>query len=198
MNWESSGADYLRRLKQDQGTSLTQPPEVIAAEPEPSAPAVERRRTPRYKCAGSAEFRVGDSNVRTWGAFKDVSLNGCYVEMTATFPVGALVDLGLELNGLRVEVKGEVRVSYPFLGIGIVFREMTDENRARLQQMVRSLMPAVRLGVAGTSPGATAAAATNLPMVANPAAALRAVAEFFESRQLLTKEEFLQLLRKVQ
>jgi hypothetical protein len=115
--------------------------------------------------------------------------------MTATFPVGAMVDLGLELSGLRAELRGEVRVCYPFLWIGIAFREVSDENR--LQEMVRSLLPTARLGISD----AVASGAVNTPgspVVVNPAAALRAVVEFFEARQLLTKDESLQLLRKSQ
>jgi hypothetical protein len=55
------------------------------------------------------------------------------------------VDLSLELNGLRAETQGEVRVSYPFLGMGIAFRETTEENQARLQAMVRSLLSTARI-----------------------------------------------------
>ena len=109
-----------------------------------------------------------------------------------------MVDLGLELQGLRAEVRGEVRVCYPFLGIGIAFREVSDENRLRLQAMVRSLLPAARLGISGAAAASGAANTPGSPVVVNPAAALRAVVEFFEVRQLLTKEEFLQLLRKSQ
>jgi hypothetical protein len=199
MSLETSGADYLRRLKQDEEGGLATPAEPAAALPSaPSAVEPERRRSPRYKCEESAEFRVGGTNVRTWGTFTDLSLNGCYVEMTATFPVEAMVDLGLELNGLRAEVRGEVRVSYPFLGIGIAFREVSDENRLRLQEMVRTLLPAARVGVSGSPTVAGSAGTPGSPLVGNPGAALRAVVEFFEARQLLTKEEFLQLLRESQ
>jgi hypothetical protein len=198
MSPETSGADYLRRLKRDEGGGLGTSSEPVVQLPTSVGVEPERRRSPRYKCEGSAEFRVGGTNVRTWGTFTDLSLNGCYVEMTATFPVGAMVDLGLELGGLRAEMRGEVRVCYPFLGIGIAFREVSDENRQRLQEMVRSLLPAARLGISGTTATSAAANTTGSPVVVNPAAALRAVVEFFEARQLLTKEEFLQLLRKSQ
>jgi hypothetical protein len=78
MSSESSGTEYLRRLKQDlehsaglasQGTGIV-PPEVPAG-------AHERRQSPRYKCEGSAEFRVGGSDIRTWGTFTDICLRGC-------------------------------------------------------------------------------------------------------------------------
>ena len=197
MSSESSGADYLRRLKQDQERPAAPSGQVVTSLPTESAGSEERRRSPRYKCEGSAEFPVGGTDVRTWGTFTDLSLNGCYVEMTATFPVGAMVDLALELNGLRVEVRGEVRVSYPFLGIGIASREVSDDNRVRLQEMVRSLLPTARVGMLTVSAaGGNSTPAVSQTMVADPAAALQAVVEFFEARQLLTKEEFIALLQK--
>jgi hypothetical protein len=110
MSFETSGADYLRRLKRDQEQ---QPQTYVEAAPAP-APAEpekqERRRNPRYKCEGSATFRVRGGNMRSWGTFTDLSISGCYVELKATFPLGALLDLELELNGVRAQVKGEVRV----------------------------------------------------------------------------------------
>ena len=142
MNFDSSGAQYLRRLKQDLEPPQGLPaPAATTAPAESPTPPSERRQSPRYKCEGSAEFRVEGSDVRTWGTFTDLSLGGCYVEMKATFPVGAMVDLALELNGVRAQVKGEVRISYPFLGIGIAFREVTPENQLRLEEMVYSLRP---------------------------------------------------------
>jgi hypothetical protein len=35
---------------------------------------------------------AGISTVRTWGTFTDLSVGGCYVELKATFPVGAIID----------------------------------------------------------------------------------------------------------
>ena len=88
MSIENSGADYLRRLKRNQEH---QPRGY--AEPDPTPEPVEtappeRRRNPRYKCEGSATFRVEGTNVRTWGTFTDLSCSGCYVELKASFPGG--------------------------------------------------------------------------------------------------------------
>jgi hypothetical protein len=105
-----SGADYLRRLKQDEMRPVAQPA-VTASSDEHLPTPNERRRNPRYQCEGSAEFRADGSDVRTWGTFTDLSVSGCYIELTATYPVGAIVNLALELNGARVELKGEFRVS---------------------------------------------------------------------------------------
>ena len=57
-------------------------------------------------CEGSATFRVQGSDVRTWSTFTDLSHSGCYVELKATLPAGAIIDLELELNGVRAQLKG--------------------------------------------------------------------------------------------
>ncbi len=182
-----SDADYLRRLKQDKK----------------AAGSSERRLSPRYKCQGSAEFRVEGSDVRTWGTFTDLSMHGCHIKMTATYPVGAVVNLGLGLNGLHVDVKSEVRVGHPFLGIGVAFRDVSDESDARLREMVRSLLPAAHLGISATGkataqPASQTSARPSLPLIVDPAAALQAAVEHFEGRRILTQEEFVLLLRKSQ
>ena len=196
MSLESSGADYLRRLRRD----LEDPPafksQATSAPAEPEV-ASERRQNPRYKFAGSAQFRVKGSDVRTWGTLTDLSTGGCYVEMTATFPVGSTVDLVLELNGVRAQVKGAVRVSYPCLGMGIAIREVSDEDRIRRHEMVGSLCPAAPVPQDAhameldTTP-------TSLPIIVNVGAALQALGDYFERHTLLTKEEFIQVLRKSQ
>jgi len=179
---EQSGADYLRRLKADTERPVMSPfqapapTSVEADRPAASQNAPERRRSPRYKCEGSAELGVGGTDVRTWGTLTDLSIHGCYIEMTATFPVGAMVDLVLELSGRRVNVKGEVRVSYPFLGIGLAFRELSAESERTLQSMVASLLAQQR--TASDSPGTGNPTPISAPLIANPAAALEAVATF--------------------
>ena len=50
----------------------------------------EKRRSTRYKCEGSAEIQEDGREVRTWATFSDISLDGCYVEAQATYPVGQL------------------------------------------------------------------------------------------------------------
>jgi hypothetical protein len=98
---------------------------------QPSYHGAEKRRSPRYKCEGSAEMRELTCDVHTWAAFTDISLHRCYVEAQATYPVGTVLQMKLAANGAKVEVTGNVRVSYPYLGMGIAFVNMTDENEAR-------------------------------------------------------------------
>jgi hypothetical protein len=51
-------------------------------------------------------MREEGCDVRTWATFTDVSLHGCYVEAQATYPVGTVLHMKLETNGLRLEATG--------------------------------------------------------------------------------------------
>lgn len=198
---------YLRALKQSAG-----PPAASAAAPAreitPSnavAPSsekfqgAEKRRSLRYKCQGSAEIREEGCEVRTWATFTDISLHGCYVEAQATYPSGTVLHMKLDANGVRVETKGSVRMSYPYLGMGIAFVEISDENRERLKELLgRISRPSVILGPGVTPSVPTCGPLDALPSISDPGVALRALTEFFETRHMLTREDFLRILKKSQ
>ncbi len=146
----NEGIAYLMALKQTAGPhaasaagparepDLEHRPEAIGAKNSASPSqftGAEKRRSPRYKCEGSAEMREEGHDVRTWATFTDISLHGCYVEAQATYPVGSVLHMKLAANGMTVETKGTVRVSYPYLGMGIAFADMTEEERARLERI---------------------------------------------------------------
>ena len=160
----------------------------------------EKRRSPRYKCEGSAEIREEGRDVRTWATFTDVSLHGCYLEAQATYPPGTTLHMKLEANGITVEAKGNVRVSYPYLGMGIAFEGMSEENQARHRRLLATISrPCVVMGpgIASSIPS-IATPLEGIPVIANPQAAIQALIEFFESRQMLMREDFLRILRKSQ
>jgi len=209
----NEGTAYLMALRQSaHGSSAAAPAparenaapthtEMVPATPaaEDTFKGAEKRRSPRYKCEGSAEVREEGHDVRTWASFTDVSLHGCYVEAQATYPAGTVLHMKLEVNGIRVETKGTVRVSYPYLGMGIAFTEMSEENRANLRRLVANLSrPCVVMGPGIASSLPASAPLTNLPLISDPAAAVQALVEFFESRQMLMREDFLRLLKKSQ
>jgi hypothetical protein len=109
-----------------------------------------------------------------------------------------MLALTMEVNAFRVEARGEVRVTYPNLGMGIFFTTMADEERERLHELIRSLSrPSVITGH-GAPRVSTASPSGALAPVTNPAAAVQAIANFFEDRQILSRDEFLRVLRKSQ
>ena len=172
----------------------------VSANPDSKFQGSEKRRSPRYKCEGSAEIREEGRDVRTWATFTDVSLHGCYLEAQATYPPGTILHMKLEANGITVEAKGNVRVSYPYLGMGIAFEGMSEENQARHRRLLATISrPCVVMGpgIASSIPS-IATPLDGIPVIANPQAAIQALVEFFESRQMLMREDFLRLLRKSQ
>lgn len=196
-----SNSDYLRALKRVNegqprlGTAAPAsagPAMVPETQPSP-VPSMERRRTPRYKCEGSAEFRTEGFEVRTWARVTDLGRSGCYVEMQATSPLNSAVNMVIEVNGLRVHAKGMVKTSYPLLGMGIEFTEIADEDGVQLEEILRQLA-----GGSSPDPAPKPSAGADLLMITDVGAALSALAKFFQTNQALTREEFTELIGKSQ
>jgi PilZ domain-containing protein len=213
MNQETNeGISYLKALRQATGSQAASaaaparnvPPEAQAA---PLAAensgqqfqGSEKRRSPRYKCEGSAEIREDGRDVRTWATFTDVSIHGCYLEAQATYPAGTLLSMKLEANGIRLETKGSVRVNYPYLGMGIAFLAMSEETQASLRRMLATITrPSVIMGPGIASSLPSSCPLDAVPLVTDPAAAIQELVDFFENRQMLMRDDFLRILKKSQ
>jgi hypothetical protein len=206
----SEGADYLSALKrsgspQAAGAATARAPDLpqsaatlkeVPATNRPNPARTEKRKTPRYRCKGSAHLQESGSAVSTWATFADISMHGCYVEAATPLRVGTLLGLTLDVNGFRVEASGEVRVAYPNLGMGISFTKMSEQDRGRLREMVNSISrrsSAIPIAESASIPQSTAP-----PAVPNPAATLQALQSFFENRHVMGREEFLKILRQNQ
>jgi hypothetical protein len=156
----------------------------------------EKRRSRRLKCEGSVRMREAGCDVDTCASFTDVSMHGCYVEAQATYPVGTNLDLKLEVNGFKVETKGNVRVCYPYLGMGIAFVETSAENQARLKELLGTITRSrVLIGPSDATP---LLPMESMPKITNPTAALRYLMEYFETHPALLRDDFLRLLRTSQ
>lgn len=181
----TGNVEYFRALRRsNEGRPAPDPAQAYPS---------EQRRFPRYKCQGSAEFRSEGSSVRTWATVTDLSRTGCYVEMQATFPVDTAVDMMIEVTGLRVRVKGIVRVCYPFLGMGIDFTEVAEVDVGQLDEIL------VRLS-SGTVPGAYSndlvEPGCDVSRISDTRGVLNAVAKFFREHHSLTREQFSEMLLK--
>ncbi len=200
----NEGAAYLAALRSSNtatgGTAPAQEKALVpsansgsSGETSPIPSGRERRRGPRYKCEGSVEIRQEGSDVHSWSAFTDISLHGTYVEAPVTHPVGTKLDLKLRLNGFQIATKGVVKVSYPYLAMGIGFTEMSDNSRTQLRQLLNSLSV-----TASSLPNAMPQ--TSVRVQSSPGTeAIAVVAEleqYFATRQLLMREDFHRMLRK--
>jgi len=105
----------------------------------------------------------------------------------------------MEANGIRVEAQGKVCVTYPYLGMGISFQEMSEENTSHLKRLLATISYPCAImgpGIASSLPATSPLNA--LPTIADPKAAIQALTEFFESHQILLRDDFLRVLKKSQ
>ena len=77
----------------------------------------------------------------------DLSLGGCYLEISSPFPVSSRVTLSMRAAGVEVRAHGLVRVMHPDKGMGVEFTQATPEHRAAVEKFLgvlsenRALMP---------------------------------------------------------
>lgn len=77
----------------------------------------------------------------------DLSLGGCYLELSSPFPVSSRVTLSMRAAGVEIRAHGVVRVMHPDKGMGVEFTQATLEHRAAVERFLqvlsenRSLLP---------------------------------------------------------
>ena len=193
---DDTSVNYLRRLRgnpsggagSEAGTKNLGGPETV-----PNAIWRERRQSRRLRCSGSVEFRVAGNDVRLWGTLTDISLHGCYVEMNSTFPVQTKADLILKSCGIRIQVPGTVRTSYPSLGMGICFDEVEPKQALELKGLLAAL--AERAGLSRPASGGEKNGKVS-PLAVDSMAILSEITEFFQKKPQLSREEFQQIVRR--
>jgi c-di-GMP-binding flagellar brake protein YcgR len=101
-----------------------------------------RRQYPRLKLSVPIEFRPEGTEFPIRGATSDLSLSGCYIEMTFTFPVGTVLEISLQLEDPVIAVATVVTCDTQ-VGNGIKFTKMLPEDqdllRAYLETAEKSL-----------------------------------------------------------
>jgi len=188
-------AAYLRRLKGEHTGDAPRPRADAQIPATESAPGLkERRQSQRFPCSGSVEFKTEGSDVRMWGTVTDISLHGCYVEMSTTFPVNTRTNLVIESNGVRFHSQATVRASYPFLGMGMCFAGIEAAQRAKLEEILAVLagQETIGDGVPSEESGLAEVVAS-----ADPWACMEGVAEFFKKNAALSRDQFCEIAKRV-
>ena len=101
----------------------------------------KQRQHPRFKAAVPVELRGPGASSPLRAQTGDISLGGCYVEMTSTQAVSKEVEVTLWIGDTKVQAHGVVVSNHPSFGNGIKFTEVPKESKIRLQQFVESLNP---------------------------------------------------------
>jgi c-di-GMP-binding flagellar brake protein YcgR len=77
----------------------------------------------------------------------DLSLGGCYLEISSPFPASSRVTLSMRAGAMEVRAHGVVRVMHPEKGMGVEFTQATLEHRAAVERFLgvltenRNLLP---------------------------------------------------------
>jgi PilZ domain-containing protein len=85
---------------------------------------LERRRSPRYLFAATAEITDEKEHARTSSRVSDLSLHGCYIEMMNPFPQGTNVLIEIYTDTDFLEAHATVAYLEPKQGMGLTFNEM--------------------------------------------------------------------------
>lgn len=102
------------------------------------SPHGERRRFPRAKVAIPIEFKPESAAVASHAETADLSLSGCYVEMSFTLPVGTKLELVLWVEEHRLPTKGIVVTHHPQFGNGIEFLDISQEDQNKLAHYLKN------------------------------------------------------------
>ncbi len=108
-------------------------------------PQRERRQYVRYRSAGDVGFRAPGAERYIWGKLGEISLGGCYVEVSTPVAVGTVLEISLRVGDKEMAFNGEVRMSVASLGMGLEFVAFHGDAREELKQVLQKLSP-LRLG----------------------------------------------------
>lgn len=114
------------------------PPSPEAAKPG-EWPAHDRRRYPRFHCAGSLKLKQIGTDFETTQKLSDISLGGCYGESMAPLARDLMVDMVLEVCGERIPARGMVRTSHPSMGNGVGFTRVAPQDWKKLARVIMQL-----------------------------------------------------------
>ena len=151
----------------------------------------ERRRFQRFSVRGDAEIYVEGTKFAVRGKLTDLSRSGCFVELLPGITLGAKVALILLLSQRQIRVQGVVRSVLSSFGLGIEFEQFEPDELQLLEEVLAELEHGTPQSV-DPLPALRVAPATTV----DPQRALEAVRSWFGDHDVLSRQEFLLLLKK--
>ena len=94
----------------------------------------ERRRTPRYPFIATAEVIAPPATAGVSARVTELSLHGCYIEMTNPLPQGSELTVKIYSEGKFFEASGMVVYSQTGLGFGVGFQNVRPQFLMVLKQ----------------------------------------------------------------
>jgi len=94
----------------------------------------ENRRSPRFSFIEVVEITHTDSGEQLDSRVDELSLNGCYVDMLNTFPVGHEIVVKIFAESECFKATAKVIYTHPNLGMGLASQGVSSKNGELLRQ----------------------------------------------------------------
>lgn len=94
----------------------------------------ERRRSPRYSFAATAEIIADNLNASATAAVSELSLRGCRLDLKNPFPVSVPITVKISAAGEHFQSKGRIIYLQPGIGAGVTFQAIDPQSREVLRR----------------------------------------------------------------
>lgn len=98
----------------------------------------ERRRSPRYSFAATAEISADNPSAIATATVSELSLRGCRLDMKNPFPLNAPITVKISAGGELFQSKGKIIYLQPGSGAGVTFHAIEPHSRAVLQRWLEA------------------------------------------------------------
>ena len=95
------------------------------------------RQFSRYSCATQAQFRTPGNDAISSGEVANLSLGGCYIQSSQPCPVGASLELVMQVGRNRIYTQGRVTVVNGKHGMGVEFESNLRDCLQRLPRFIK-------------------------------------------------------------
>jgi hypothetical protein len=104
----------------------------------------ENRRSPRFPFVAVADITHTNSGERLDSRVAELSVNGCYVDMLNTFPVGDEIVIKIFAESECFEAIARVVYAHANLGMGLASQQVSLKNGALLRQWLQKASDAAK------------------------------------------------------
>lgn len=94
----------------------------------------ERRRSPRYSFAATAELTADGPSASATATVSELSLRGCRLKMSSPFPLNVPINLRISAAGQLFQSKAKIIYFQPAVGAGVAFLAMERQAREILRR----------------------------------------------------------------
>jgi len=102
-------------------------------------PSTEKRWHTRVECIGGASVQAEGSGYPVRGQVKDIAHGGAYVDTITPLTVNTKVYIKMIVEDVAIESAGVVRTSYPMVGMGVSFQNISPENQLRIDNVIQTI-----------------------------------------------------------